>query len=66
MIELIITACLATNPGPCKEIRMGFVEGIVDQLSCRKMGMIESARWAGDHPDYVIKGWRCGPPRQDV
>ncbi|MEJ1160035.1 hypothetical protein [Prosthecomicrobium sp. N25] len=66
MIELIVTACLAANPAECRDIRLGSVEGIVDQIQCRKMGQIESARWIGEHPGYVIKMWRCGPPKQDV
>lgn len=66
MIELVMVACLTATPAECREIRLGGVEGVVDQLSCRRMGMLEAARWAGDHPDWTIRSYRCGPPRQDV
>lgn len=66
MIELVMTVCLAAAPSDCREVRFGFVEGIVDQLSCRKMGMLEAARWIGEHPAFVVRAYRCGPPRQDA
>lgn len=66
MIELVMTVCLAAQPNDCRQVRFGHVEGIMDQLSCRRMGMLEAARWAGDHPTWIIKSYRCGPPRQDA
>ena len=32
-------------------------------MQCLFNGQKQAARWAEDHPAYIVKRWRCGQPR---
>ena len=56
MIHLVLTVCLATSPGTCKEERPTF-EGSL--LACATQGQWLAARWIAQHPAYTLTKWRC-------
>lgn len=59
MVELIIMACGFATSGPstCREFAVQF-EG-VSQFQCAVASQLARAQWAGDHPGYEIKKYRC-------
>ncbi len=58
MIELIVLACLAAAPEQCRTERIGYRPG-QSTKACEAASMMEAAKWAGDHPKYVIRGLTC-------
>ncbi|MCD1644140.1 hypothetical protein [Aurantimonas coralicida] len=58
MIELIVLACLATDPSQCRNERIGIQPGSTTK-ACEAASMMEAARWAGDHPKLVVRGITC-------
>lgn len=58
MIELIVLACLAAAPEQCRTERIGYRPG-GDTKASAAAAQMEAARWAGDHPKYVIRGLTC-------
>lgn len=60
MIEVVIHACLALQPAMCVAAPLTFVENSVSTFACLMYGQLEIAKWRETHPDYVIKGWKCG------
>ena len=62
MIELMLLVCLMAQPDRCEEIYLR-EEGPVSMMQCLFNGPKQAARWAEDHPGYVVKRWRCGQPR---
>ncbi|HEX2528401.1 MAG TPA: hypothetical protein VHL31_19135 [Geminicoccus sp.] len=63
MIELLIVACLLT--GECKEVRLTYDAQDVSLLTCSLFGQMEAARWQRQHPEWQVRRWRCGVPRQE-
>jgi hypothetical protein len=59
MLELVLIVCLSAEPDRCETIylREG---GPASMMQCLFSGAKEAAKWAGDHPGYVVKRWNCG------
>lgn len=57
MIELAFVVCLATNTETCRDEAMIFVDMPLNVCSLRAQA--ELARWAGDHPGWRIRHWKC-------
>lgn len=64
MIAIIISACLASNPGSCKDYRIPLDEGI-DANSCLLAAPPHLARWAEQHPGLVISRFSCRPAKEN-
>lgn len=62
MLSLIFTACLATDASRCKTDKIDIFDENVTVRQCLMMAPMELARWAGDHPNFVIRKWTCGRP----
>jgi len=62
LVVLVITACLAAQPGSCGEHRMVLADGI-SLGQCVSQGQFGLAQWAGDHPWLRIIRWRCETSR---
>jgi hypothetical protein len=58
MIELLITACLATSP--CRDVSFLYDPRQVSYLTCVYGGQAEVARWQSRNPLWRVKRWRCG------
>jgi hypothetical protein len=58
MIELVVLACLASAPDQCRNERIGIAED-TSTKACEAASIMEAAKWAGEHPKYVIRGITC-------
>jgi hypothetical protein len=60
MIEVVAAVCLLDTPSRCKDVTLNFEGDGVTPQQCMMMGQIEMAKWIGEHPQWVIRKWRCG------
>jgi hypothetical protein len=58
MIAIVISACLAGDPGVCKNYRIPLASG-VDATRCLVEAPPHFAKWAAQHPGWQIVRWRC-------
>jgi hypothetical protein len=58
MIAIVISACLVGNPNVCKDYRVPLAED-VDAKHCVVDAQPHFANWAAQHPNWIIKRWRC-------
>jgi hypothetical protein len=58
MLSIIISACLASNPGVCKDYRIPLAEDI-DAAHCALYAPPHFAAWVEEHPGWQIKRWQC-------
>jgi hypothetical protein len=58
-VELVVFVCLAANVATCEEQHLSVALEPVPQSTCMMKAMPYLAKWAGDHPQFVIKKWRC-------
>lgn len=66
MIELLISACLATGP-VCKDFPLLFDSREVSLMTCMIHGQTAIAPWRERHPEWTIRRWTCRPAdRLDV
>ncbi|WP_075220169.1 hypothetical protein [Acuticoccus yangtzensis] len=61
IIQLVVAVCLNSNPAICSEERFSFMEQVTT-TTCTMRAMPYLAKWAGDHPQYKIKSWKCSYP----
>ena len=59
MVQLIVLACLAANPSHCESFTIPFQDPM-DVNQCVWQSQVHAAEWSADHPDWVIKRFRCG------
>jgi hypothetical protein len=41
-------------------VTLNFEGESVNAQQCMMNGQIEMAKWVGEHPNWVIRKWRCG------
>jgi hypothetical protein len=63
VFELVLIVCLSAQPDRCEEIYLREEAGAGSMMQCLFNGPKQAARWADEHPGYVVKKWRCGQPR---
>lgn len=61
MIELVVVACLLSDPGHCERFPVPFVEPM-SQVECVSKGQFRLAQWSTQHPEWRIRRWDCAPP----
>ncbi|RWF59277.1 MAG: hypothetical protein EOS50_01050 [Mesorhizobium sp.] len=64
MVDLILTVCLITNPGNCRDEHLYF-ESRGSLFQCMMLAPSESAKWSQEHPTLKIKRWKCAFPNKD-
>jgi hypothetical protein len=62
MVELIVLACLLSNPQHCEEFPIPFLQSM-QVTQCVYQGHLHTMQWATQHPGWVVKRWSCGLPR---
>ena len=62
MIELIVVACLAADPGRCQEFRVA-TQADLNMVQCVWRSQMMAAEWQGQHPGWVVKRMSCGWPK---
>jgi hypothetical protein len=58
MLEIVVLACLIASPDKCEEIKVPFDEP-AGMNACMREGQFQLVRWQSDHPEYLIKSWKC-------
>lgn len=64
MIELIVLACLISDPNQCQSLALKYAHDATSMRECAMGGQIETARWSGDHPDWRVMKMSCVRPSQ--
>jgi hypothetical protein len=59
MIELILSVCLISAPGSCKDVHLTYTEEYLTPHQCVMRGQPEMARWIAEHPQWRIARWTC-------
>ena len=59
MIAILISACLVSNPGVCREHRLPLTVENADQMHCMLHAPAHFAQWTEEHPGWRITRWRC-------
>lgn len=64
MIELFFVTCLMAAPEICEDHSLLFEEqnGL---FTCMLQGQNELARWVRDHPQEIVREWKCRYPTRD-
>ncbi len=57
MIELLFVTCLNVSPNDCRERSMLFTD--VTPMACMMGAQPELAKWANEHPNWNVGGWKC-------
>ena len=58
MIVIVLSACMANDPGVCRDYKIPVNEGL-DATQCAMHAPPHFAKWAGEHPGWQVKKWRC-------
>lgn len=59
MIELIISVCLISALGECKDVRLTYVEPRLTAYGCLMGAQPQIAKWITGHPGWSVRKWRC-------
>ncbi|MER8387759.1 hypothetical protein NKJ46_14585 [Mesorhizobium sp. M0166] len=64
MVDLILTVCLSTNPGNCRDEHLYFgSRGSLFQ--CMFLAPAEIAKWSQEHPSLKVVRWKCAVPSKE-
>jgi hypothetical protein len=64
MIELVLTVCLMTNNGLCRDQKI-IPEENVSITQCMMGAIPTIAEWQKEHPKWIIQRWKCQEQRKD-
>ncbi|TPK60713.1 MULTISPECIES: hypothetical protein [unclassified Mesorhizobium] len=64
MVDLILTVCLSTNPGNCRDEHLYF-ESRGSLLQCMFLAPSEIAKWSQEHPTLKVMRWKCAFPSKE-
>lgn len=59
MIEILVTVCLMTDPGRCKQVNLTYAAEAVTPHQCMMFGQAEIAKWSLGNPKWRIDKWKC-------
>jgi hypothetical protein len=62
VIGLAFIVCLGNAADRCDTVYLR-QDTPVSMMQCLFNGAKRAARWAEEHPGYVVKRWNCGYPR---
>ena len=64
MLAIILSACLVSDPGVCRDYKIQLQEQ-VDSLTCAMRAAPYFVPWSEEHPGWQIKRWHCAPVSED-
>jgi hypothetical protein len=64
LVDLILTVCLAANPGQCRIEHLHF-ESHGSLMQCMLRAPTEIAKWSEEHPSLKVRRWRCAFPSRE-
>ena len=62
MYELVVIACLVSQPAKCEEFYLPFQQA-TDALHCALEAEFQLVHWAAERPEWQIRRWTCSVPR---
>ena len=65
MIALILSVCLAHGTA-CRDVVISPSNSGATFIGCMVAGQVSALRWMAEHPQFVLKAWRCGPPQRSL
>jgi hypothetical protein len=60
-MELVLSICLLTSPGDCREERISISMEQTAPMQCMIGAQPMIAEWTNTHPKWKVAKWRCGP-----
>jgi hypothetical protein len=61
MIAIIISTCLLSDPGVCRDQTIP-LDSEISAASCMMKAPPHVAKWSEEHPEWRVVRWRCGAP----
>ena len=58
MIELVALVCLIAEPAACRDQAVA-AAAVATPFQCLMGAQVELAKWAVEHPEWRVKGWKC-------
>lgn len=58
-MELVLIICMLARGDVCEERHLSVAVEPVPNSVCMTKAIPYLAQWAGEHPTWVIKRWRC-------
>jgi hypothetical protein len=58
-VELVLIICLMSRGDTCEERHLSVALEPVAETVCMTKAIPYLAQWAGEHPQWKIKRWRC-------
>jgi hypothetical protein len=58
MLSVIVSACLIADPNQCRDFKIQ-VDFQMPAKYCTAAAAPVCAQWAGEHPQWQIKRWKC-------
>lgn len=62
MVEVVVLACLLTQPDRCEEFRIPFQDEM-NVIQCVWESQLHAAHWSMEHPTWKLKRVTCTQPR---
>jgi hypothetical protein len=62
MYELIVIACLVSQPAKCEEFYVPFQQS-TDAVRCAQDAEYQLVQWAAERPEWQIRRWTCAVPK---
>jgi len=62
MVELVVFACLIAQPQHCESFHIPFDREMATP-TCVWQSQINAAKWAGEHPQWIVKRLSCDMPK---
>jgi hypothetical protein len=59
MIAIIISICLISDPGVCRDHTIP-LDSEITSTNCMIKASPHVARWSQEHPEWRVVRWRCG------
>ncbi len=64
MIELVLTVCAVTQPATCRDQKF-LLNADVTPMQCSMTAPPYIAQWGVEHPQWLVRRWKCQYPRKD-
>jgi hypothetical protein len=66
MVAIIISTCLLSDPGVCRDQTIP-LDSEISAVNCMMKAPPHVARWSEEHPEWRVVRWRCGASgRRDI
>lgn len=60
MLTIVLSACLVADPQQCRDFKIP-LDVNMDAMQCAMAAPPYFAQWAGEHPKWQIRRWKCQP-----